>query len=67
MKKIFYYSVEATDSVVVLLSSKTTAIKDVITTAARATETIETPPKVTPTCDLTPDEAALPLFPLIFS
>ena len=41
---IFYYSVAAADPVTALLSCKVKAIKDVITTAVRATDVNETPP-----------------------
>lgn len=49
------------DDEVVLLSSKAKASKDTISVAAIATEAIETPPKVTPTCGFVPAKAAAPL------
>ena len=49
------------DDEVVLLSSKAKASKDTISVAAIATEAIETPPKVTPTCGIVPAKAAAPL------
>ena len=46
------------DEEVVLLSSKAKASRDTISVAAIATETTETPPNVTPTCEFAPAKAA---------
>ena len=47
--------------VVALLSSTIKANNAVIKAVARANEATETPPKLTPTSEITPAEAALPL------
>ena len=53
------------DEEVVLLSSKANASRATISVAAIATETTETPPNVTPTCEFVPAKAAPPLIPIV--